>query len=407
MDKWQLAFFFVSGFVISRLLIKVDLPHTLVAWLVSKPGNTLTNTTLQVTSISAGLSFFIPNAITVLTLLPVLEVLRDYFQKHYGDSRAVPTMLALATIYGANIGGMGSITATPANGILVSFAELNNVPGAEQISFGWWLFWGVPLVVCMVLVAWIVIVLSFRSWRYDPGRLTHHVEIESKEHPHQLLAMTITAGYFLSSLLLSVMIIKLPQHTGAILWTSASVTALLVGGLFLVPVPNEGTKRSPLLRIRDLYSNLPMRGFLFVGIAVVVALVLYAVNADLWFSQWISSAMPRGLSAFTVLFLIALITSFGTEVLSNTAVQLSMFVLLLPLSEALGIAILPALLVVTLSSTSAFMSPIATGVNGLAFGGLRGVSFSRMLVSGFVLNVLGAIAISSWVFGVVHHLTGG
>lgn len=75
MDKWQLAFFFVSGFVVSRLLIKVDLPHTLVAWLVSKPGNTLTNTTLQVISISAGLSLFIPNAITVLTLLPVLEVL--------------------------------------------------------------------------------------------------------------------------------------------------------------------------------------------------------------------------------------------------------------------------------------------------------------------------------------------
>ena len=102
MDKLQLVFFFVSGFVVSRLLIKVDLPHTLVAWLVSKPGNTLTNTTLQVTSIAAGLSFFIPNAITVLTLLPVLEVLREYFDKHYGNSRAVPTMLALATIYGSS-----------------------------------------------------------------------------------------------------------------------------------------------------------------------------------------------------------------------------------------------------------------------------------------------------------------
>ena len=55
-------------------------------------------------------------------------------------------MLALATIYGANIGGMGSVTATPANGILVTFAVLENVPGTRDISFASWLVWGIPLV---------------------------------------------------------------------------------------------------------------------------------------------------------------------------------------------------------------------------------------------------------------------
>ena len=50
-------------------------------------------------------------------------------------------------MYGANIGGMGSITATPANGILITFIGLNNVGGADNLSFATWLFWGIPLVI--------------------------------------------------------------------------------------------------------------------------------------------------------------------------------------------------------------------------------------------------------------------
>jgi sodium-dependent dicarboxylate transporter 2/3/5 len=52
------------------------------------------------------------------------------------------------------------------------------------------------------------------------------------------------------------------------------------------------------------------------------------------------------------------------------------------------------------------MSPIATGVNGLAFGGVKGVSFSKMLVVGFVMNIAGALLISGWVLIVVDRLYG-
>ena len=64
---------------------------------------------------------------------------------------------------------------------------------------------------------------------------------------------------------------------------------------------------------------------MFVGIAVVVAMLLYLLGADEWFSHWITGVLPRDLSVYALLLLIALITSFGTEILSNTAVQVSMF----------------------------------------------------------------------------------
>jgi di/tricarboxylate transporter len=50
------------------------------------------------------------------------------------------------------------------------------------------------------------------------------------------------------------------------------------------------------------------------------------------------------------------------------------------------------------------MSPIATGVNGLAFGGVKGVSFTRMLLVGFIMNIAGALLIAGWVFGIISRL---
>jgi sodium-dependent dicarboxylate transporter 2/3/5 len=72
----------------------------------------------------------------------------------------------------------------------------------------------------------------------------------------------------------------------------------------------------------------------------------------------------------------------------------------------MGISAMEMLIIITLSCTSAFMSPIATGVNGLAFGGVKGVSFSKMLIVGFIMNIVGAWLISSWVLFVLDRLYG-
>jgi sodium-dependent dicarboxylate transporter 2/3/5 len=52
------------------------------------------------------------------------------------------------------------------------------------------------------------------------------------------------------------------------------------------------------------------------------------------------------------------------------------------------------------------MTPIATGVNGLAFGGVRDVSFRKMLLVGFFMNIVGALLISAWTLLVIGPLYG-
>ena len=406
MDKIQLIFFFISGFLISRLIIKVHLPQRLVFWFIGKKHLSLAKILFYLVAISALLSFFIPNAITVLTLLPLLELLRRSYEKSNGPSKSVATMLALATIYGANIGGMGSITATPANGILITYAVINNVPGIQHLTFASWLIWGIPLVIFFVCAAALVLHILLR-----PGKLQRndiHLPFDGDEthHPFQIMAIWISVFYFLSSFLLSLLLMYFPQQLTLLLLISATLTLLFVIFLFFVPLKDNRTNNSKqvLLTVPDCYNELPTRGFVYVGIAVVLAGLLYAINIHEYFSSWSALVMKLGVPTFVLFLLIALATSFSTELLSNTAVQISFFLMALPLAQQLGLSTLEVLIIITLSCTCAFMSPIATGVNGLAFGGVKGVSFTRMLLVGLVMNIVGALLISSWVLGIIGRL---
>jgi sodium-dependent dicarboxylate transporter 2/3/5 len=408
MDKIQLIFFFISGFLVSRLMIKVRLPQRIVFWFIGKKNLSLTQILFYLIAASAFLSFFIPNAITVLTLLPLLELLRRAYEAANGPSRSVATMLALAVIYGANIGGMGSITATPANGILVTYAVLNDVPGTQHLTFASWLIWGIPLVIILVCIAALILFAVLRPWRYQKNRIQIPFDADEAYHPFQKITVWITVFYFLSSFILSLWLMYSPQRTTLLLVITGALTVLFALFLFFVPlqVGDIANARQVLLKAADCYNELPTKGFVFVGIAVVLAAILYALGIQDVVSRWSAIIIPTAVPVLVLFFLIALTTSFATEVLSNTAVQLSFFVMALPLSKSLGFSALEMLIIITLSCTCAFMSPIATGVNGLAFGGVKGVSFSRMLVVGCCMNIAGAILIASWVLYVIGHLYG-
>jgi len=406
MDKIQLIFFFISGFLASRLIIKVRLPQRIVFWFIGKKNLSLAKILFYLIVISALLSFFIPNAITVLTMLPMLELLRRSYEAANGPSKSVATMLALTTIYGANIGGMGSITATPANGILVTYAVLNDVPGIQHLTFASWLVWGIPLVCIFVCIAALIVYVILRPWKYQKNSIHLPFDADEAYHPFQKLTIWISVSYFFSSFILSLLLMYFPQQLVLMLLITGGLTLLFIFFLFFVPVKG-GDKNNPagvLLKIADCYNELPTKGFVFVGIAVVLAALLYAAGIQEYFFSWSEWTMKIGVPTFVLFFFIALATSFSTEVLSNTAVQISFFVMTLPLAQQLDLSALQVLIIITLSCTCAFMSPIATGVNGLAFGGVKGVSFTRMLLVGCIMNIAGALLISGWVLGVISRL---
>lgn len=395
MDKVQILFFFISGFLVSRVMIKAQLPQKLVRLLMGGSHNSLSLTLLYLIGAAAALSFFIPNAITMLTLLPVLELLSRAFREN--NNHRIPTILTLAVLYGANIGGMGSVTGTPTNLLFVAFLKANEVPGVDQISFLSWLIWGVPLVILVAFLAWGLLCLSFRTWRDDATGVHLPFAPDETDHPLQKRAFGVTLLYLISSILLSFLMTALPQWQAPILAATGAVSIGLLWYLFFHRIADKG----PFLTIPDTYSGLPKKGLELLGVVLLLGGVMYALNAQDWLAAQAEGLIPAALPLFGLLLLIALITSFSTEIFSNTVVQLALFVVLLPLSQANGFDPAQALLVVTLSCTCAFMSPIATPVNALAFGGIQGVSLSRMLATGALMNAIAASAITAYVLAFV------
>lgn len=396
LENLQIVFFFISGFLISRVLIKVRLPQKLVRLLLGESHNSLSQTLLYLIGTAALMSFFIPNAITVLTLLPVLDLLSRAFRDN-GDHRA-PTLLTLAVLYGANIGGMGSVTGTPTNLLLVGYLQAQDVPGADQVTYLSWLLWGVPLVALLTLLAWGVLCVGFRTWREDAARVRMPVAPEATEHPWQHRALGVTLAYLLSCILLSFLLTAFPQWLTPILFATGAVTLGLAGYLFVPWRRCEG----PFLTGTDTVSGLPKKGLELLVLVLALGGVMYALNLQGWLADRAQFLIPADLPLLALLLIIALLTSFATELFSNTVVQLALFLVLLPVAEPWGFDPAQALLVVTLSCTCAFMSPIATPVNALAFGGMPGMLLRRWLSVGALMNVVAALVIATYAFAFIH-----
>ena len=108
------------------------------------------------------------------------------------------------------------------------------------------------------------------------------------------------------------------------------------------------------------------------------------------------------LPLWIMLLSICLAVSFLTEITSNTATT----ALLMPILAATAVAIDadPALLMLpaALAASMAFMLPVATAPNAIAYG-TGVVPASRMMREGIVIDVFGVLAVSSVVYAVFSH----
>lgn len=392
MENTQLALLFVCGYFLSRLLVKVRIPEYLIARLLQRPAS-VSRIVLYLIALAAFLSVLLPNAVTAVTLIPVVTLIRQkWIEEKLGDASEITTALALAIIFGANIGGMASITATPANGVLVAYAALRRIPDQGLLRFDGWLLWGVPLAAMLVLLAWGTLVLCLRGMRWS-GKARAVNDLSTQNRSRQGVAARMALAFFVTSFVLSAAMHAASEKG----WVLAVTVALAVAFVWLL----FGRRRpEPLLAFQDCVQGLPWRGLAIVAIVIVLTAVAAALGLVEYAIDVAANVLPAQLASMRAFVWVAFLASFATQVMSNTVVQLVLFETL-NVHPGTGELLIYLLLVVTLSSTCAFMTPIATGVNGLVYGELRGISLTRMLFTGAVMNAVAALVIAGWVFYVV------
>lgn len=404
---------FAGGYLLSRLLLRVAAHFVLVGWLADKSGGSVSRIVLGVMVASFALSTFVPNALTVLALVPVLRVLADPPGKR---PKQLSTALTMALVYGSNLGGVASLIGSPANLYLLVNLRIFSVAKAPSLNAVSWLVFGLPMATCLLFGYWLLMRLLLpRPMRgrveADYGMRAHHSQLR--------IALSLAVAWLVAWLAICAVALvasgpplwRLSIASRAIEVTLADaigvgLTVFLAGFLFGFPMRQVGGTRASLLAARDLVRDLPLRGLLLGGAVLGLLAIVASSGLIPWMRATLPAYLPTQLGPFATIAGFVLVTIFATELLNNTTVATMLFPLAFALAGPSGIDPLILALGVSLASTCAFMSPLATPVNALAFGSLKGVSITAFLRIGAWANLVGGLWIAAWLRWLVPPILG-
>lgn len=322
------------------------------------------------------LSMWISNTATVLVLTPVaLAVLGP----NRDSSLTVPLILGIA--YGASVGGMGTPIGTPPNLIFRSVYETQT---GNEIGFLAWFSFSLPI---LALVLPIIALWLGRSLRgAGVGELP-------QLGPWRTVEVRAVICFGLVAL---AWVTRTEPFGGWRAWTGlegASDASVALLGVLLMAVLPDGRGGKVLewpVAERIPWGTLVLFGG---GLALAAAFTASGLGELLAGAMLGLATLPLPL----MLLLLCLSVSFLTEITSNTATTALLMPVLAAAAMAAGVEPALFMLPAALAASMAFMLPVATAPNAIAFGtGL--VPAPRMMREGFIIDILGVLAVSTVVY---------
>ncbi len=140
---------FLGGFFLASAACKYNMDKNLARVLLKPFGKDPKWVLLGLMIITAVFSMFMSNTATAAMMLAILGPVLKLFDENDRGKAA----FALAIPLGANIGGMGTPIGTPPNAIALGALQSSGF----NISFGQWMEFGVPYVIIMMVLAWLLL----------------------------------------------------------------------------------------------------------------------------------------------------------------------------------------------------------------------------------------------------------
>ncbi len=365
---------FLGGFFLAAAATKYKMDLNLARVLLKPFGKNPKFVLLGLMLITAVFSMFMSNTATAAMMLAILAPVLKLFEP---DDRG-KAAFALAIPLGANIGGMGTPIGTPPNAI--ALGALNDAVArgdlvANPVTFGQWMAFGIPYVIILMVVAWLLLV---------------------KIYPIKMKEMVLNiegAGKFDTSP--KAIIVYITFILCVILWvTGKNVHGINDNAIAMIPMAVFAL--TGVITKKDLNAmSWDVLWLVAGGFALGVGLNATGLAAHLIktipFASWSPLALMIGCG---------IICLFMANFMSHTSTA----TLLVPILCAVGIACqdnliglggVTALLVSVAFASSLGMSlPISTPPNALAHA--TGYTDTRgMAITGVVMGILGLIV--SWI----------
>ena len=364
---------FLGGFFLAIAATKYRLDVNLARVLLKPFGQNPRYVMLGLMLITGMFSMFMSNTATTAMMLSILAPVIALFSPKDPGRIAFALCIPLA----ANIGGIGTPIGTPPNAIALKYLQ-----GANSITFGEWMAFGVPFVALMMAFSWGLINKLFPA---NQLKIELDIQGEFLKTPKALLVY--------ATFIITILLWLMGSAHGMNSYTVAMipVTVFLMTGI----ITKDDLKKISW-DVLWLVSG---------GIALGLALDKSGLAELMVYSIPFNS-----FSAYAVLIGAAFLSLLMANFMSNTATAN----LLMPIIAALGVSMnslvplggeVALLLVVTFASSLGMALPISTPPNALAHAtgniktndmakvgliiGISGVLLSFIMV--WILNVLGTI----------------
>jgi solute carrier family 13 (sodium-dependent dicarboxylate transporter), member 2/3/5 len=356
---------FLGGFALAAALSA----HGIDRWIAHRlmtlaRGNAMAAALLLALATSL-LSMWISNTAAAAMMLPIALGLSVPLAERFPRYQLF-VLLGLA--WAANIGGIATLVGSPPNAITAA---------ALGWSFDDWLKVGIPMYLLLLPLALGVLFMVIRPERDLPSIKAG----EAITFPRHRAAI-ITVIIFLVTVLL---------------WVFGKPVAGLLGigsdfdtWVALLAIALLGI--SGTLEWKQIEKQSNWGVLLLFGGGITLSILMQSSGASAWMANGISQALPAG-QPWLLYLLVALFVVFLTELVSNTASAALLVPLFMPVAVLVGADPITTAAIIGVAASCAFMLPVATPPNALAFG-TGCIPQQEMIRAGIRMNLLVTLVVA-------------
>ncbi|MGL2818766.1 SLC13 family permease [Helicobacter pylori] len=312
----------------------------------------------------------------------------------YRTNFSICLMLGIA--YAASIGSLGTLIGTPPNALLAGYMKTAfNI----EIGFAQWMVFGTPLAFIMLILAWLLltyVIFPLKIKEIPGGKEVIRAELKKlgrlswAEISVGVIFILASLGWIFLDTILKSWGVKIDKIDSVI---AMGVSVLL----FILPANNQGDR----LIDWGVAKKLPWDVLLLFGGGLALSAQFSKTGLSLWIGHLVSDFSH--LPILFIIFMVTLMVIFLTEITSNTATAAAFLPVIGGVAMGMGYENHQSLLLtipVALSATCAFMLPVATPPNAIAYGSGY-VKITDMIKAGLWLNLVGVVLISAFSYFLV------
>jgi len=383
----------LGGFLLALAVEKSGVHRRLSLYVLLAVGTSPRRLILGFAVAAAALSMWISNTATTLIMMPVAIAVADRARASATEAQAKAFTIAvlLGTGYGASVGGMGTPVGTPPN--LIAMGAMDTVfHGEPGLTFVGWAWRAAPAVILIVPIVWVMLIKVYPRVPADLSLGAGSVVREELKalgawRPSEVRALAVFA--VAAVLWVSRADLVLGELGTIPGWASTlsikgvhDGTIALLAAVLAFGIPS-GDRPGERLLDWETAVNVPWGLVLLFGGGIAISIGFQNTGLSQFFGDALAGSASG--SPYAFLGLTTLTATFGTEIISNTALANITMPILAATAKSAGTDPRLLMVPVALACSCAFMMPAATGPNAIVFGTGR-VRISEMVRAGFLTN---------------------